>query len=81
MMKPEYPPIDRYAATGKCCREIQSAIGKISGTETFSPAARRSNSSGASFHLNFRKITRADKSCPSFDAQQRLDQGLTARWG
>jgi hypothetical protein len=30
--KPEYPPyVDRSAATGKCCREIQSAIGEISG--------------------------------------------------
>src|ERR1700746_2680498 len=29
--KPEYSPyVDTYAATGKCCREIQSAIGKIS---------------------------------------------------
>jgi hypothetical protein len=29
---PEYPPyVDTYAATGKCCREIQSAIRKISG--------------------------------------------------
>jgi hypothetical protein len=28
----QYPPyVDTYAATGKCCREIQSAIGKISG--------------------------------------------------